>query len=77
MYGKILSKRSNQSELGRHGRFHTYFKKELKTDLKKCKTGLRNSTQNGSIKAQRHGRSKNNFDTKNKNKRNVDFKTRI
>ena len=63
MYGKILSKRSNQSELGRHGRFHTYFNKEIRTDLEKSETGLRNSTQDGSIKAHRHSRSHTNFDT--------------
>ena len=37
--------------------------KNLKTDLEKSETGLRNSTQDGSIKAHRHSRSHTNFDT--------------
>ena len=35
-----------------------------KRNLKESKTGLRNSTQHGSIKAQRHNRSHTNFETK-------------
>ena len=56
-------------------RFHTYFNKEPKKYIEKSKTELQNSTQNGSIKAQRHSRSRTNIDTKNKKKKwNTDFK---
>ena len=47
---------------------------ERTTDLGKSKTGFRNSTQNGSIKAQRHSRSHTNFDTEKKTTMKIDSK---
>ena len=65
---------SSQSALRRDGRFHTYFKKEITTDIEKSKTGFRNSTQNGPIKAQRHSRSHTNFVTEKKTTMKMDSK---
>ena len=48
--------------------------KKQNEKVEKSKTGLRNSTQNGSIKAQRHSRSHANFDTEKQNPWKTDSK---